>query len=91
MSLKLAADHGYPKDGTDALEAFKNERDYIGQRGKLKTTVAAMDWAIAQIEMLRAALKMVDFDIRHHIRSDEISAVLIRREAAQAVRDALDQ
>jgi len=32
------------------LDAFKNERDYIGQNGRMKTTVAAMDWAIRALE-----------------------------------------
>lgn len=57
---KLVSDHGWPvaSDGTDenALSAFKNERDYIAQSGRLKTTVAAMDWAAREIENLRRQL-----------------------------------
>ena len=59
--MKIVTDHGFPKasDGTDgnALEAFKNERDYIAQNGHFKTTAAAMDWAVREIEKQRAALR----------------------------------
>ena len=41
-----------PKEIVCGLDAFKNERDYIGQSGHFKTTVAAMDWAINLIERL---------------------------------------
>jgi len=40
----------------DAFDRFKNERDYINQTGRMKTTVAAMDWAAAEIERLRRIL-----------------------------------
>jgi hypothetical protein len=54
--MKLSTDHGWPlaSDGADGhgLEAFKNERDYIAQNGRFKTTVAAMDWAAREIEQL---------------------------------------
>jgi hypothetical protein len=57
MTMKIVTDHGWPKasDGTDAnaFDAFKNERDYIAQGGRHKTTVAAMDWAIREIDRLR--------------------------------------
>lgn len=56
--MKIVSDHGYPKgDGShpddDPFARFKNERDYINQSGCSKTTVAAMDWAAAEIERLR--------------------------------------
>ena len=58
--MKIVTDHGFPK-GTlptdDAFDLFKNERDYVAKSGKARTTVAAMDWAAAEIERLRAALK----------------------------------
>lgn len=44
----------------DGLEAFKNERNYIAQSGHHKTTVAAMDWAAIEIEMLRGLMKQRD-------------------------------
>lgn len=54
--MKIVSDHGFPK-GTlpddDAFDRFKNERDHIAQSGRMKTTVAAMDWAAAEIERLR--------------------------------------
>lgn len=57
MSLKVATDHGWPKasDGSDAnaFDAFKNERHYIAQSGRMKTTVAAMDWAAREVERLQ--------------------------------------
>lgn len=57
--IKIISDHGFPKgDGSlltdDAFARFKNERDYIAQSGRKTTTVAAMDWAITEIERLRA-------------------------------------
>lgn len=57
--MKIVSDHGFPKgDGShpddDAFARFKNERDYIAQSGRMKTTVAAMDWAIVEITRLRA-------------------------------------
>lgn len=58
--MKIVSDHGWPvaSDGSDenALEAFKNERDYIAQGGNFKTTVAAMDWALREIGRLRTPL-----------------------------------
>jgi hypothetical protein len=70
MTLKIATDHGWPKasDGSDgnALEAFKNERDYIAQSGRAKTTVAAMDWALREINSLdnakAALLKLLEWN-----------------------------
>lgn len=54
--MKIATDHGFPK-GTmptdDTFDLFKNERDYLAQIGKNKTSVAAMDWAAAEIVRLR--------------------------------------
>lgn len=60
--MKIATDHGFPKPsfgGSDpnAFDAFKNERDYIAQGGRMNSTVAAMEWAVGEIERLRAALK----------------------------------
>lgn len=56
--MKIVSNHGFPKDGSlpddDSFLRFKNERDYIAQSGRMKTTVAAMDWAAAEIERLRA-------------------------------------
>lgn len=58
--MKLVADHGWPvaSDGDDgnALNAFRNERDYIEQNGRMKTTVAAMDWAHREILRMGSAL-----------------------------------
>jgi len=60
MPVKLATDHGWPKASTGddghALEAFRNERDYIAQGGKLSTTVAAMDWAHREIMRMGSTL-----------------------------------
>jgi len=61
-AMKIATDYGFPKasfGGSDpgAFDAFKNERDYIAQGGKMQGTVAAMDWGAAEIERLRAALR----------------------------------
>lgn len=59
--MKIVSDHGWPvaPDGNDGCgpEAFKNERDYMAQSGRHKTTVAAMDWAWREIERLHAALE----------------------------------
>ncbi len=44
-------DGSHPDD--DAFARFKNERDYISQHNAPKSTIAAMDWAIAEIERLR--------------------------------------
>jgi hypothetical protein len=75
--MKIVTDHGWPKasDGSDGrgLEAFKNERDYIAQSGHHKTTVAAMDWSLREIERLqdivRDARDLVPADIRTRIDS----------------------
>lgn len=60
--MKIVSDHGFPKsDGSlptdDPFARFKNERDYIAQSGRMRTTVAAMDWAAMEIERLRAQVK----------------------------------
>lgn len=56
--MKIVSDHGFPKDGSmpdsDPFDLFKNERDYIAQSGRMKTTVAAMDWAAGEIDRLRS-------------------------------------
>jgi hypothetical protein len=55
--MKSVSDHGFPKGmmpGDDPFDLFKNERDYIHQTGGDTTTVAAMDWAAAEIDRLRA-------------------------------------
>jgi len=76
--MKIVSDHGFltkeaikqfKQDCEDALAAFKNERDYIAQAGRLKTTVAAMDWASLEIERLRAA----------HLSPDTAAAVETER------------
>jgi hypothetical protein len=59
--MKIISDHGFPKGdgsipGDDPFDLFKNERDYRASTRGNKTTVAAMDWAAAEIERLRAAL-----------------------------------
>jgi hypothetical protein len=46
-------------------------------------------WAAAEIERLRAALLVVDDDVRHHLRNDEIAPVLLRPHAIREVRAAL--
>jgi hypothetical protein len=57
--MKIASDHGFPKGdgshpGDDPFALFKNERDFVAQSGRMKTTVAAMDWAVAEIDRVRA-------------------------------------
>jgi len=44
---------------------------------------------IAAAPDLLAALKLVDYDVRHHLRNDDIGTALIRPHAVKAVRDAL--
>ena len=54
--MRIVSDHGFPKGSIpedDPFDLFKNERDYIAQSGRMKTTVAAMDWAAGEIERLR--------------------------------------
>ncbi len=56
--IRIVSDHGFPKgDGShpddDPFDLFKNERDHIAQSGRMKTTVAAMDWAAGEIERMR--------------------------------------
>lgn len=56
QTMQIVSDHGFPKGSMpddEAFDRFKNERDYIARSGKMKTTVAAMDWAAAEIERLR--------------------------------------
>ena len=43
----------------------------------------------ARIDELERVLKIVDDDVRHHLRSDEIHPALIRPRAIKAVRNAL--
>ncbi len=59
--MKIISDHGFPKGSMpddDAFDRFKNERYYLAKSGKMKTTVAAMDWAVAEIERLRGSKEM---------------------------------
>lgn len=63
--MKIATDHGFPKasfGGSDpnAFDAFKSERDYIAQGGRMTSTTAAMDWAAGEIERLRAYIWSLD-------------------------------
>jgi hypothetical protein len=54
--IRIVSDHGFPKGSmsdNDAFDRFKNEREYVAQSGQMKTTVAAMDWAAAEIERLQ--------------------------------------
>jgi len=64
----------------DAFDRFKNERDYIAQSGRMQTTVAAMDWAVAEIERLRsdAADLQQTFDLQWEA---DMRAVKMWREA----------
>lgn len=60
MKPKIVTDHGFPRGvmpDDDPFDLFKNERDYIAKVGRSKTTVAAMDWATAEISRMRAALE----------------------------------
>jgi len=55
--MEIVSDHGFPKGSMpddDAFDRFKNERDYVTRFGQMKTTVAAMDWAAAEIKRLTA-------------------------------------
>ena len=54
----------------------------------MKEAVAIAPY-VARIAELEAALRTVDEDVRHHLRSDEIHAALIRPHAIEAVRNAL--
>lgn len=70
--MKIVSGHGFPKsDGSlptdDPLDLFKNERDYIAQSGRMKTTLAAMDWAATEIESLRLAAKPAEEGVRERI------------------------
>jgi hypothetical protein len=40
-----------------AFDLFKNERDMIVQSNNLPSVIAAMDWAILEIEQLRRICK----------------------------------
>lgn len=54
--MEIVTDHGFPKGSMpddDAFDRFKTERAYIAQAGRMKPTVAAMDWAAAEIERLQ--------------------------------------
>jgi hypothetical protein len=51
---------GRPHAGEcDKMVLLKNERDYIAQIGILPTTVAALDWATAEIRRLSAVLVQI--------------------------------
>lgn len=59
--MKIVSDHGFPKDESASdspLASFKNERDYVKQAGRSKTTIAALDWAVSEIEALARFLAM---------------------------------
>jgi hypothetical protein len=64
--MEIVSDHGWPtascgEEGEkNAFDAFKNERDYIAKNGRMKTTVAAMDWAAREVERLRKALEEIN-------------------------------
>lgn len=75
--MKIVSDHGFPKgDGShpddDPFDLFKNERDYIAQSGRMKTTVAAMDWAAAEIDRLRALSFKYLQEIGNQARSPDV-------------------
>lgn len=80
--MKIVTDHGWPvaSDGTDgnAFKAFKNERDYIARGPSHKTTTAAMDWAIREIERLRGHLSAAGINLT--------TAGIIARDRAAAGR-----
>jgi hypothetical protein len=60
MVIKIIGDHKHEIADLQADDAFKNERDHINQSGRMKTTVAAMDWAAREIERLRNALEEIN-------------------------------
>jgi cytidylate kinase len=45
----------------------------------------------ARVAELEEALRLVDADVRHHLRSDEVHTALIRPKAIRAVRAALQK
>lgn len=57
-----------------------------GPRDWFENVVDERDARIAELE---TALRVVDADIRHHLRSDDIAAALIRPHAVRAIRAAL--
>jgi hypothetical protein len=57
---------------------------------RIQQLTARAESAEAQVERLREALRLVDDDVRHHLRSDEVHASIIRPEAIRAARAALN-
>jgi hypothetical protein len=86
--MKIVSDHGFPKGSMpddDAFDRFKNEREYVAQSGKMKTTVAAMDWAAAEIDRLRdMCINREEFIANNHLWR-EFSQYLSEPHAADAV------
>lgn len=72
--MRIVSDHGFPTspEGNDgmALDALRSERNYHALVGRHQTTVAAMDWAIGEIERLRAALGVALDAIDGHFLDD---------------------
>ena len=56
---------------------------------ELSTARAKVAELTERVDVLEAALRLVDDDVRHHIRSDEIGPALIRPKAVKAVRELL--
>lgn len=74
----------------DAIDAFKNEREYFAATGNHKTTVAAMDWALGQIMRLREmhsnGVAMLDKAAAECVRlKDEIERLTRERDKLEGV------
>lgn len=64
---------------------------YEGKVDRMRNEISDLNARVVQLE---AALRLVDADVRHHLRdayenADSIPAAMIRPQAIKAVRDAL--
>lgn len=59
------------------------------RHGAARAIAVAISPQLSSAETLRAALRLVDDDVRHHLRSDAIAPALLRPHAIDAVRAAL--
>ena len=81
-------------EAADEIERLAREVERITmlrdehKQNAVKAIVALHD-VRRERDAMRDALKIVDDDVRHHLRSNEVAAALLRPHAVQAVRDAL--